>query len=117
MATKKKATKKKATKKIKAISVAITPDNDGVSERIYSNYCDVLYSPHDCTLRFCDVPPIRAVGPEPETDVFIHKAPVVSEVAIPHEMVPNLVKALQSQRKQFIKNYESGNNGSKPKSK
>jgi len=110
------AKKKGSAKKKKAISVEIAPDSEIVSERIYSNYVDILYSPYDCTLRFCDVQPIRNFNTEADGSM-IHQVPVVAEIAIPHQMLPSLIKALQSQYKEYTKNYVDKSNGRKSKDK
>ena len=94
---------KKATKIDKGIKVNLIPSDEIMSNRLYSNHVQVIQSPFDFTLQFCDVTPILDVKKVVE-DKGDHKIPLVAEIAIPFELMPNLIKALQSQLEKYQAN-------------
>lgn len=68
-------------------------------KRQYANYVEVAHSPYDFTLRFCDVGPVDNVT-ELAASGGQHKVPVVAEIAIPFQILPGLIQALQRQLEQ-----------------
>ena len=61
----------------------------------YSNFCAIQNSPFDFTLTFCDMqPPSERELREAQT-THVVKAPVRARMAIPVQMVPGLITALQ----------------------
>lgn len=94
------ATKKMAKNKVKGVEVKLLPNEDIIENRIYSNYVDVIRSPYDFTLRFCDATPVRDIKKLKENNNE-HQIPIVAEIAIPLEIMPALIKALQSQYKKY----------------
>ncbi len=99
---------KKATKTGKAIEVKFIPSDELISNRLYANYVQITHSPFDFTLRFCDAIPISDLKKVVENE-GIHKIPLVAEIAIPLNLMPALIEALQTQHK----NYKDGIEGKK----
>lgn len=99
-----KKIKKKDTKGDEGVEVTVVPSDDLISNRQYSNFVQVAHSPYDFTLRFCDAPPMY--NPEnivKNKDVF--PVPIVAEIAIPVDLMPNLIKTLQIQYDKFQSTY------------
>lgn len=123
MATKKEAPKggkgkktpKSGKEELSPIEVIIQPDAGLHTERIYANYVDVIHSPFDFTLRFCDMPPIRDFDEHKKNQGKL-QVPIVSEIAIPAKLVPDLIGALEKQLVVFEDAY-GGTNGRGSKSK
>ena len=103
-----KKTTKKSTKAGKDIEVILTPSDELSPNRLHANYVQVAQSPHDFTLRFCDAIPIWDLKKVVENE-GIHKIPLVAEIAIPFNLMPSLIEALQTQHK----NYKDGIEGKK----
>ena len=78
------------------MEISVAPDDTATSRRIYSNFVAVNQSAHDFSLRFCDASPVHDIKKVIDNN-GIHLAPVVAEIAIPWEIVPGLIKALQNQ--------------------
>lgn len=80
----------------KQVDLKITPDEAAQPERTYANFCAVEHSPFDFTLSFCDVPPFneRALREAQQTGGVL-RAPVRARLAIPVQMMPGLIAALQ----------------------
>jgi hypothetical protein len=73
----------------------IVPDDRFEVPRTYSNFCAIQNSPFDFTLTFCDMqPPSERELREAQT-THVVKAPIRARVAIPVQMVPGLISALQ----------------------
>jgi hypothetical protein len=73
----------------------IVPDDSVDVPRAYANFCAVQNSPFDFTLSFCEMqPPTDRQLREAQTTHVI-KAPVRARIAIPVQMVPGLIAALQ----------------------
>jgi len=104
---------KKLVKK-KGVEITIQPTYNMPSSRVYSNFAEVSLSPSDFTLRFCDVTPITNMKKVEEAG-GVHNVPVVAEIAVPFDFVPNLIKALSSQYKSYQKT--TGATGGKKSSK
>jgi len=91
------------TKTPKEVNVKIVPTNEKKSERIYSNFVQVSCSPHDVTLTFCDILPVRK---EQQSKILESKqleAPVQVEVVIPLSLVEPLIKAMTDNYERFKK--------------
>ena len=86
-------------KKEMVVELKLKADGSMPVRRQYSNYVEVAHSPYDFTLRFCDVGPVGNVA-ELAAKGGEHKVPVVSEIAIPFQIVPGLIQALQRQLEQ-----------------
>ncbi len=98
-----KKTTKKSTKAGKGIKVDLIPSDELLPSRLYANYVQVGQSPYDFTLRFCDATPISDLK-KIVADKGIHKIPLVAEIAIPFDLMPGLIKALQIQYKKHQAN-------------
>ncbi len=89
-------------KKEMLVELKLKADDSMPVKRQYSNYVEVAHSPYDFTLRFCDVGPVGNVA-ELAAKGGEHIVPVVSEIAIPFQIVPGLIQALQNQLAQHQK--------------
>ena len=111
---------KKATKKVVkvdgSIEVTPVPSDELVSNRLYSNYVQVAQSPFDFTLRFCDAPPIYDVK-EVAGNGGVFPIPIVTEIVIPFDLMPSLIKALESQYKKHPKFPKGDASGDESKDK
>jgi hypothetical protein len=77
------------------LDFTIIPDEGPEVPRIYSNFCAIQNSPFDFTLTFCEMqPPSEKQLREAQTTHTV-KAPVRARLAIPVQMVPGLIAALQ----------------------
>jgi len=107
----------KNKEKSKAIEVKAVPDHSIISNRKYSNFVQVQNTLHDVTMRFCDITPIYNMPEFIKTGKNEHNIPVIAEITIPVNMVPNLIKALQQKYDEYQRTYnkeipikgESGN--------
>jgi hypothetical protein len=84
------------TSDARQINFSIVPD-DTNGRREYSNFCAVSHTPFDLTLTFCDVRPLSESDIKGAEVTQTVKAPVVSRVALPFNVVPGLIAALQEQ--------------------
>ncbi|MFH1982440.1 MAG: DUF3467 domain-containing protein [Pseudomonadota bacterium] len=87
------------TNKEMVVELKLRADASLPVKRLYSNYVEVAHSPYDFTLRFCDVGPIDNVA-NLAASGGEHKVPVVAEIAIPFQILPGLIQALQRQVEQ-----------------
>ena len=79
----------------KHINFTIVPDETGARERVYANFCAISHTPFDFTLTFCEVMPLSEKDlRQAQTDQVL-RAPVRARVAIPVQLMPNLIAALQ----------------------
>jgi hypothetical protein len=77
------------------VDFTIVPDDETETPRVYSNFCAIQNSPFDFTLTFCEMlPPSEKQLREAQTTHLV-KAPVRVRLAIPVQMVPGLIAALQ----------------------
>ena len=84
-----------AEDKPQQVDFTIVPDDRVEVARTYSNFCAIQNSPFDFTLTFCDMqPPSERELREAQT-THVVKAPVRARIAIPVQMVPGLINALQ----------------------
>jgi hypothetical protein len=89
----------------KQINFTIVPDETGSRERIYSNFCAVSHTPFDFTLTFCEVvPPTEQDLRQANAEQVLH-APVRARIAIPVQMMPNLVAAMQEHMRIYSDSY------------
>ncbi|MBF0549601.1 MAG: DUF3467 domain-containing protein [Deltaproteobacteria bacterium] len=87
------------------IMVEIIPRHDQKPTRIYANHCEIMHSPFDFTIRFCDVPPLNTSGITPGEKVLL-TAPIVAEIALPVALVPSLIRALEENYNLYRKSSE-----------
>ena len=80
----------------KQVDLKIAPDETAPPDRTYANFCAVEHSPFDFTLSFCDVPAFneRALR-EAQQNGGVLRVPVRARLAIPVQMMPGLIAALQ----------------------
>lgn len=94
-----KSATKKPTKPVKDIKVTLIPNNEMQPSRIYSNYVHITQTPYDFSLKFCDATPI-SVDSNTKNQIT-HNIPIVAEIAIPLNLMPKLIKALQTQYEDY----------------
>jgi hypothetical protein len=85
----------------KQINFTITPDDSGEVPRIYANFCAISHTPFDFTLSFCEVLPLSETDIHKAESEHVVKAPVRAKVAVPLQVVPNLIAALQEHMRIF----------------
>jgi len=88
----------------KQINFTIVPDDPPDSEknrRTYANFCAVAHTPFDMTLTFCDVRPLSEHDIKNAEASQTVRAPLVARIAIPFQVVPGLIQALQDQLRTF----------------
>ena len=89
----------------KHINFTIVPDETGARERVYTNFCAVSHTPFDFTLTFCEVlPPTEQDLRQAQTDQVL-RAPVRARVAIPVQLMPNLIAALQDHMRIYSESF------------
>lgn len=89
--------------KLKSVTIKAIPDNSITPQRKYSNFVQVQNTPHDVTLRFCDIGPIYDMDEFVKSGQKELAVPVVSEIVIPVNLLPNLIKALQQKHEEYQK--------------
>jgi hypothetical protein len=89
----------------KQINFTIVPDETGARERVYTNFCAVSHTPFDFTLTFCEVlPPSEDDLRQAQADQVL-RAPVRARVAIPVQLMPNLIAALQDHMRIYTESF------------
>jgi hypothetical protein len=84
-----------AEDKPQQVDFSIVPDDSVRVPRTYSNFCAVQNSPFDFTLTFCDMEPPSERDLRDAQTTHVVRAPVRARIAIPVQMVPGLINALQ----------------------
>ena len=79
----------------KQINFTIVPDDSDDVPRIYANFCAISHTPFDFTLSFCEVLPLSEKDIHQAQAEHIVRAPVRVKVAVPLQVLPNLITALQ----------------------
>jgi Protein of unknown function (DUF3467) len=92
----------------KQINFTIVPDDSGDLPRTYANFCAISHSPFDFTLSFCEVMPLTEKDIQGAEANHVIKAPVRAKVAVPLQVVPALIAALQEHMRVY---GESTGNG------
>lgn len=85
----------------KQINFTIVPDDAGDSPRTYANFCAISHTPFDFTLAFCEVLPLSERDLQAAESEHVVKAPVRAKIAVPLQVVPNLIAALQEHMRVF----------------
>ena len=85
----------------KQINFTIVPDDSGEVPRIYANFCAISHTPCDFTLSFCEVMPLSERDISAAEASHVVRAPVRAKVAVPLQVVPNLIAALQEHMRVF----------------
>jgi hypothetical protein len=85
-----------------AVNFNIVPDEERTPPgRVYSNFCAIQNSPFDFTLTFCEVLPLSEQDLQQARQNGNVKAPVRVRVAVPVQMIPGLIAALQENFRLF----------------
>ena len=89
----------------KQVNFTIVPDETTTRERVYSNFCAVSHTPFDFTLTFCEVLPPSELELRQAQDDQVLRAPVRARVAIPVQLMPNLIAALQEHMRVYSESF------------
>jgi hypothetical protein len=85
----------------KQINFTIVPDDRGDAARVYANFCAISHTPFDFTLSFCEVLPLSETDIHAAEAEHVVRAPVRAKIAVPLQLVPNLIAALQEHMRVF----------------
>jgi hypothetical protein len=85
----------------KQINFTIVPDDTGDAPRLYANFCAISHTPFDFTLSFCEVLPLSEKDITQAQAEHVVRAPVRAKIAVPLQVVPNLIAALQEHMRVF----------------
>ena len=85
----------------KQINFTIVPDESVDVPRTYANFCAISHTPFDFTLSFCEVLPLSQRDIEAAQQTQTVKAPVRVRIALPLQVVPTLITALQEHMRVF----------------
>jgi hypothetical protein len=83
------------------INFTIVPGDGAEGARTYANFCAVSHTPFDFTLTFCEVMPLSDHDIQHAQQEHVVRAPVRARVALPVQMLPSLIGALQDQLRSF----------------
>jgi hypothetical protein len=92
----------------KQINFTIVPDDSGDLPRTYANFCAISHSPFDFTLSFCEVMPLTEKDIQGAEANHVIKAPVRAKVAVPLQVVPALIAALQEHMRVYGESTGTG---------
>lgn len=84
----------------KGVEVLLIPTDGKASKRLYANFVQIQNTPFDMSLRFCDAIPFYDT-PQEQKKVRL-EIPVVAEIVLPYDVVPNLISALELKYKHFL---------------
>jgi hypothetical protein len=87
--------------KPRQINFTIVPEDSGEVPRTYANFCAISHTPFDFTLSFCEVLPLSDSDIKAAEADHVVRAPVRAKVAVPLQVVPNLIAALQEHMRVF----------------
>ncbi|MCK5722979.1 MAG: DUF3467 domain-containing protein [Gammaproteobacteria bacterium] len=110
-----KKTTKKPTKAPEGIKVTLEPSENIPPRRIYSNYIQVAQTPYDFNLKFCDAIPL--LDSNNAEGKVTHSIPIVAEIAIPFNLMPEFINALQAQYRLHKDNIGRAENAKKTSKK
>jgi hypothetical protein len=85
----------------KQINFTIVPDDSSDIPRVYANFCAISHTPFDFTLAFCEVLPLSEHDIKAAEADHIVRAPVRAKIAVPLQVLPNLIAALQEHMRVF----------------
>jgi Protein of unknown function (DUF3467) len=87
--------------KAKQINFTIVPQDSGEVPRTYANFCAISHTPFDFTLSFCEVMPLTETDIKAAEASHTVQAPVRAKIAVPLQVVPTLIAALQEHMRVF----------------
>ncbi|HEY8548895.1 MAG TPA: DUF3467 domain-containing protein [Vicinamibacterales bacterium] len=88
------------------INFTIVPDESTTQrDRIYTNFCAVSHTPFDFTLTFCEVLPPSEQELRDAQQEQILRAPVRARIAIPVQLMPNLIAMLQEHMRIYSESF------------
>jgi Protein of unknown function (DUF3467) len=85
----------------------IVPDESVEVPRVYSNFCAIQNSPFDFTLTFCEMLPPTEKQLREAQSTHVVSAPVRARLAVPVQMVPGLIAALQDNFRLYQQSFNS----------
>jgi hypothetical protein len=83
------------------INFTIVPEEAGDVPRTYANFCAISHTPFDFTLSFCEVLPLTEGDIKGAEASHVVRAPVRARIALPLQVVPTLIAALQEHMRVF----------------
>lgn len=89
----------------KSVNFTVVPDEQTMQPRIYANFCAIQNSPFDFTLTFCEMHPIGEREIEQAQSSHVVRAPVRARLAVPVQMVPGLIAALQENYRLYQESF------------
>ena len=89
----------------KSVNFTIVPADDAAVSRVYSNFCAVSHTPFDFTLTFCEVLPPSEQDLRGAQEDQVLRAPVRARVAIPVQLMPNLIAAMQEHMRIYSESF------------
>jgi hypothetical protein len=85
----------------KQINFTIVPEDSDEVPRTYANFCAISHTPFDFTLAFCEVLPLTDKDIQGAEASHVVRAPVRAKIAVPLQVIPNLIAALQEHMRVF----------------
>jgi hypothetical protein len=85
----------------KQINFTIVADDSADLPRTYANFCAISHTPFDFTLAFCEVLPLSEKDIQAAESNATVKAPIRAKIALPLQVIPNLIAALQEHMRVF----------------
>jgi hypothetical protein len=83
------------------INFTIVPEDGEDVPRVYANFCAISHTPFDFTLSFCEVLPLSEKDISQAQTEHVVRAPVRARIAVPLQVLPNLIAALQEHMRVF----------------
>lgn len=87
------------------VNFTIVPDDRQPVARTYANFCAISHTPFDFTLTFCEVMPLSEEDLKTAQAEQVVRAPVRARLALPVQVVPTLIAALQEQMRIYSESY------------
>jgi len=89
------------------VNFTIVPDDRHAGGRTYANFCAISHTPFDFTLTFCEVMPLSEEDVKSAQAEQVIRAPVRARLAVPVQVIPTLIAALQEQMRIYSESYAS----------
>jgi hypothetical protein len=87
------------------VNFTIVPDDRHGGGRTYANFCAISHTPFDFTLTFCEVMPLSEEDLKTAQAEQVVRAPVRARLALPVQVIPTLIAALQEQMRIYSESY------------
>jgi len=94
---------KKTAPKQEAVQIKVIPSLEPKLGRVYSNFVQISHTKYDFTIRFADGPPGGDLERLREGDTIT--IPNIVEIVIVPDLIPPIIKALETGYKNFIAQF------------